>query len=43
MNLIRRHPEVANDLYEKFLALIVELGIDQAKYKTWEGILEDSG
>ncbi len=43
LNLIRRHPEVANDLYEKFLALILELGIDEAKYKTWEGILGDSG
>ena len=41
LNLIRRHPEVAKELYEKFLALIVELGIDEAKRRTWEGILDD--
>lgn len=41
LNLARRHPHIAEDLHGKFLDLLVALGTDEHKRKSWEGVLTD--
>ncbi len=41
LNLARRHPQIARDMHEQFLGILVELGTDEEKRKSWEGCLSD--